>query len=85
MATRIDQGTNLDSLNIKGVQGDFNDLLIGTEKALRDKMKAMPSSPSQSDLIDMQMQFQLYSMTVSMVSTSVKEIGDTLKAVIQKF
>ncbi len=74
-----------DSLHIKGVQGDFNTLLAETEKALRDKMKSMPSSPSQSDLIAMQMDFQLYSMTVSMVSTSVKEIGDTLKAIVQKF
>jgi hypothetical protein len=72
------------SVNLETTATKFAALVATADKALVDQMGTLPSNPSQADLINLQKGFQTWSLLVSILTTSYKEVADTLKGIVQK-
>ncbi|WJF89325.1 EscF/YscF/HrpA family type III secretion system needle major subunit [Paraburkholderia bonniea] len=72
------------SLNIDGFAAMIGTSVDSAEADLQSTLNALGKSPTEGDLLKAQQKLQTWSMDVSMDATVIKEIGDTLKGVIQK-
>lgn len=71
-------------MNFAYIAQKMGPVLDNTETALRTKMDGLGPNPTQTDLLDMQVGLQKWTMLIQLQSTINKELGDALKGIIQK-
>ncbi|MFL9950756.1 EscF/YscF/HrpA family type III secretion system needle major subunit [Paraburkholderia agricolaris] len=72
------------SISIGGFANVIGTSVDQTETDLQNALSQLGPEPTQKDMLLMQQKLQSWSMLVQLDSTIVKEIGDTLKGIIQK-
>lgn len=79
------------SFDSQGSSFNFNSLMKtlmprmqSGENDIKSVLSSMGSNPSAGDLIQVQAKVQQWSLVSSLNSNLVKELGDTLKSIVQK-
>jgi len=80
--------SNSTEINFNNLNSTIYSSLSTQETALRNTLNTISvdsdGNVSQADLLKMQQQLQQWSIMIDLQSTMTKQIGDSLKAVIQK-
>lgn len=71
-------------INFSFVGQTLGTVLDTSEANLRDVLSNLGDSPTQAQLLSMQVELQKWTMLIQLQSTIVKELGDALKGIIQK-
>ncbi|MGB3068124.1 MAG: EscF/YscF/HrpA family type III secretion system needle major subunit [Ottowia sp.] len=71
-------------INFAYIAQKMGPVLGNTETALRTRLDNLGDNPTQTDLLDMQVGLQKWTMLIQLQSTINKELGDALKGIIQK-
>lgn len=66
------------------VNSTIYNVVQNREQELQTQIAALGPNPTTADLLNMQQKLQQWTMTVQLQSTIVKDLGDTLKGIIQK-
>ena len=84
----LDGLSNSTEINFNNLNSAIFFFFITQETSLKATMNTISvesdGNVSQSDLLKMQQQLQQWSIMIDLQSTMTKQIGDSLKAVIQK-
>ncbi|WP_153099980.1 EscF/YscF/HrpA family type III secretion system needle major subunit [Paraburkholderia hayleyella] len=72
------------SLSIDNFATVVGNSVENSETDLQTSINALGKTPTQESLLLLQQKMQTWSMLVSLQATVIKEIGDTLKGIIQK-
>ena len=72
------------SITFDYINGTVNQALSGKERTVKGILSEMGDSPTTQDLLVLQQQVQQYTLFTEIQSTLVKEVGDSMKGVVQK-
>ncbi len=73
------------SVSMQNALDKSSDLITSADTNLRMAISSMSANPTSVDLINLQQQFQVWSLAVSTVTNMNKELADTLKSIPPKF
>ncbi|MET4580343.1 EscF/YscF/HrpA family type III secretion system needle major subunit [Ottowia thiooxydans] len=71
-------------INFAFIAETMGTVLTNAEATLNAKIAGLGPNPTQTDLLDMQVGLQKWSMMIQLQSTINKELGDVLKSIVQK-
>lgn len=84
MAGEFSPGAAGGGINFTYITQKIGNVLQSAETSLRSQIEGMSDSPTQQELVEMQIGMQKWTMLIQLQSTINKEMGDALKGVIQK-
>lgn len=71
-------------INMSYLSNQLGTVVSRTETDLRNQINLLGENPTQSDLLKIQANLQQWTMLIELQSTITKQLGDTLKSIIQK-
>jgi type III secretion protein F len=74
----------IEGLTYNSINSTISQVAASREASLKNTLSEMGDSPSTGDLLKVQQELQQWSMFTQIQSTLVKEVGDTLKGILQK-
>jgi len=77
--------TNTSSLNFSTLVTPFANSVSATETNLNNLINTYGNDPSTTDLLNLQTVVTQYSLMISTESTLIKDLGDSLKGIVQRF
>lgn len=83
MSTFIPSSTS--SLNFSTLVTPFATSVSATEGKLNDLISTYGNDPTTADLLNLQTVVTQYSLMISTESTLIKDLGDSLKGIVQRF
>ena len=72
------------STSTGSVSGTLNTFMGNVDSNLNNAITNMPQTPTSADIITLQRAFQEWSLMVSTITSSQKEVADTLKGALAK-
>ena len=74
----------IEGLTFESINSTVSRVAASREASLKKTLSEMGESPSTGDLLKMQQEVQQWTMFTQIQSTLVKEVGDTIKGILQK-
>ena len=74
----------IEGLTVESINSTVSRVAASREASLKKTLSEMGESPSTGDLLKMQQEMQQWTMFTQIQSTLVKEVGDTIKGILQK-